>query len=312
MPGVDFDVSVVIPVYRSESTLADLHRRLAKTFGEIGGSFEIILVDDASPDNSWHVMEELRRLDPRVKIIQHMRNFGQHHAVLCGMAHSSGQIVVTMDDDLQHPPEELSKLLSALEEDEGLDVVIAAYRVKQHSWYRQLGTWLLTALTRWIFGCDRSVPFNSFRAMRRLVVEQILADQSTVPRINIMLLGITTRVRAVSVRHEPRQDGKSTYSLRRLTNDALTNIFSNSSLPLQLISCAGFGSAALSLFLGVFYLYRYSTGGIGVPGWTTVVLLILFTSGLLLFGFGVVGEYLIRILKEVRKPPRYIVRHKEL
>lgn len=312
MSTSDLDLSVIVPVYRSEATLRELHSRLCRTLEETGLSFEIVLVDDASSDNSWSVMQQLRSADSRVKIIQHMRNFGQHHALLCGMAHSRGELIVTMDDDLQHPPEELPKLIEALQSDDDIDVVLGDYEVKQHNVFRNLATRLLTAITSWVFQCDRSLPMTSFRAMRRVIVEQLLADQSTFPRINIMILGITGRIKGARVRHDPRKHGRSTYTFRRLASDALANILSNSSLPLQLISYIGFASATLSFLLAFYYLGRYLAGGIGVAGWTTVVLLILFTSGLLLFSFGVVGEYLIRILKEVRKPPRYIVRRKEL
>ena len=241
-----------------------------------------------------------------------MRNFGQHHALLCGLAHSRGELIVTMDDDLQHPPEETLKLIDAIRANDDIDVVLGDYEVKQHHVFRNLGSYARRTIMSWVFQCDRSLPMTSFRAMRRIVAEQLLADQSTFPRINTMLLGITGRIQGVPVRHEPRKHGRSTYSFRRLMRDALTNILINSSLPLQLISYVGFVSAALSFLLAFYYLSRYLSGGVGVAGWTTVVLLILFTSGLLLFSFGVVGEYLIRILKEVRKPPRYIVRTKEL
>lgn len=308
----DLAVSVVVPVYRSQATLHELHQRLSQALSETGLGYEIILVDDASPDDSWSIMKELRQTDERVKIIQHMRNFGQHQALLCGMAHSCGEIIITMDDDLQHPPEEIPKLLNALQEDDEIDAVLGAYNVKRHNVFRNLATGLLVSITNWVFQNDRSLPITSFRAIRWAVVEQMLLDQSIYPRINFMLLGITNRIQGVPVRHEPRKHGNSTYSLRRLTSDAMTNILSNSSLPLQLISYIGFASSILSFLLAIYYLYRYFSGGILVAGWTTLVLLTLFTSGMMLFSFGVVGEYLIRILKEVRKPPRYIIRSKEL
>lgn len=305
------EYSVVIPVYRAAESLAELHERLTKALDGFGGDYEIILVDDASPDDSWRVMQELRRGDPRVKLIQHMRNFGQHKAVLCGLEHASGEYVVTMDDDLQHPPEEVPKLVEAVRGDDGVDVVIGAYEVKQHSWFRNLGTKVLDRISAYVFRTDRRLKLTSFRVLRSSVVREVIKDRRQCPRVGHLVLAVTNRIRNVPVRHDPREHGRSGYSFRRLVSDALDNILSNSSLPLQVVSFLGFGSSAASLILAVYYICRYLFGAIGVPGWTTTTLLLLFFSGAVLFSLGIVGEYLIRILREVQKSSRSIIRKKE-
>ena len=305
-------LSVVIPVYNAADCLQELYDRLTAVLEDISVSYEIILVDDASPDDSWNVMRELHTRDPRVKIIQQMRNFGQHKAVLCGMQYAKGEFVITMDDDLQHPPEEVPKLVEAIRKDDKLDVVIGAYEVKQHAWFRNLGTSTINAVTSYVFNKDSDLKLTSFRAIRQCVVREVVKDRTDCPRIGQILLLTTGRIANVSVRHDPRERGRSGYTFRRLVSDALDNILSNSSFPLQVVSYMGFACSFLSVVLGVLYLCKYLFVGVKITGWTTIVLLLLFFFGLLFFSLGVVGEYLIRILREAKRTPRSVVRQDEV
>jgi len=306
------EYSIVIPVFRSAECLRELYERLTKVFQDISSNYEIILVDDASPDDSWKIMQQLRAKDHRVKIIQHMRNFGQHRAILCGLYHSKGDFVITMDDDLQHPPEEIPKLVDAIKSNDEIDTVIGAFEVKQHSWFRNLGTNVINAITSYVFSKDRALKLTSFRIMRRSIINELENTRYHNPRIGQLLLLITKRIINIPVAHHPRKHGQTSYTFRRLVSDALDNILSNSSLPLQIVSYLGFGSSLLSVVLSVYYLYKYFHAGISVPGWTTTILLLLFFFGILLFSLGIVGEYLIRILREVQGFPRSIIREKEL
>lgn len=302
--------SIIIPVYRAAGCLPELYDRLTAVLEGICAEYEIIMVDDASPDDSWDVMRGLQGRDPRVKIIQQMRNFGQHKAILCGMQYARGEFIVTMDDDLQHPPEEVPKLIEAIRSDDNLDVVSGAYEVKQHSWFRNIGSQAVNAVMSYVFNKDSNLKFTSFRIMRRNVVRSILRHRVDCPRISQMLLVTTDRIANVSVIHDPRGHGRSGYTLRRLVADALDNILSNSSLPLQVVSYVGFACSFLSVVLGVYYLHKYLFVGVGIAGWTTIVLLILFFFGLLFFSLGVVGEYLIRILRESKRSPRFVERQR--
>ncbi len=304
------EYTIIIPVYNASRSLEELCRRLLEVFVNITDDYEIILVDDASVDDSWSVMERFQCGDPHIKIIQHMRNFGQHRAILCGMAESSGEFVITMDDDLQHPPEEIPLLIETIRNDDLTDVVIGAYQTKCHSWLRNLGTKIIHWITSSIFQINRNLQFTSFRVLRRCVVDELSAINTPRPRIGHMILAVTRRIRNIPVRHEPRSHGKSGYTSRRLVSDALDNILSNSSLPLQLVSYLGFGCSIFSIILALYYLYRYFFIGVSITGWTTIIMLILFFSGVMLFSFGMVGEYLIRILRELRESPRSIIRRK--
>ena len=304
--------SVVIPVYNSERTLKRLHRELTDVFSTIPVTYEIVLVDDASRDKSWEVMKELRASDDRVKIIQHMRNFGQHPATLCGMRYARGEFVITMDDDLQHPPKEIAKLIEAIRNDDGADVVIGTYESKKHSLFRNVASRTVNSVVSYVFQKDPNLKLTSFRILRRSVAVELVKDRSFNPRIGLLMLGITNHISNTKVEHHPRAEGRSGYSVRHLVTDTLETILSQSAFPLQFASYFGFACTIFSFILTVYYLALYMFRGTPVPGWTTVVLLILFFSGSLLFAIGIIGEYLIRILREVKSSSTSVVRHKDL
>ena len=306
------ELSVVIPVYNAADCLDELFERLTAVLEDVCPDYEIILVDDASPDESWKVMKALREREPRIRLIQHMRNFGQHKAILCGMAYARGKLVATMDDDLQHPPEELPKLLDAIRTQDRIDVVMGAYVLKQHSWFRNLGTKTINAVTSHVFNKDSDLKLTSFRIMRRAIVRELMKYEIDCPRIGQLLLLTTNRIANVPVRHDAREHGRSGYTLRRLVANALDNILSNSSLPLQIVSYMGFACSFLSVVLGMYYLYKYLFVGISMPGWTTIILLMLMFFGILFFSLGIIGEYLIRILREAKRSPRSAVREEEV
>lgn len=305
--------SVVIPVYKSEMILNELYDRLIQVFDNvIKEPFEIILVDDASPDNSWGVLILLREKDKRVKIIQLLTNSGQHNATMCGFNHAYGDYVITMDDDLQHLPEDLPVLIDAIKQNDQADVVLGSYISKKHSLVRNFGTNILNRFTSYIFKKPLSLKLTSFRIIRRQIILALTNIKVDSPRIGNLLLILTNRIYNVPVKHADRKVGKGNYNFRKLVKDSLDNIITYSSLPLRFMVFIGFFSAIVCLFLTFYYLYRYFFIGIAVPGWTTVTLLLLFFFGITLFSVGIIGEYLIRIIKETKKYPQYIIREKEL
>ncbi|MCM1414998.1 MAG: glycosyltransferase family 2 protein [bacterium] len=301
--------SIVVPVYNSEKSLSELYMRIKETFdSKVKEEFELILVDDSSKDSSYSVMEELHKKDMRVKIIQLSRNYGQHCALLCGMKYSSGDFVITMDDDLQHPPEEIPKLIQEIHNRTDLDVVIGAYASKKHGIIRNLGTYMSGMVTSYVFKNDPNLKLTSFRIMRRVVVENLLLLKVSYPRIGHLLLQVSNRIGNVIVEHDKRQYGKSGYSYKRLVKDFLHNISNNTVLPLVLLRDMGIISFMLSMILAIYYLIRYFVVGISIMGWTTTILVLLFFFGLTLLGLGIVGEYLYRVLEETKKLPNYAVR----
>lgn len=301
--------SVVVPVYNSEKVLEKLYSRIKETFeNRVKEKFELILVDDSSKDESFAVMERLRRMDKRVKIIQLSRNYGQHCALLCGMSYAEGDFVITMDDDLQHPPEEIPKLIKEINERDDLDVVIGEYISKKHGIIRNIGTYLSNIVTSHVFGNDPKLKLTSFRIMRKFVVDNLLQLKVSYPRIGHLLLLVSNRIGNVTVEHDKRMYGKSGYSFKRLVKDFLHNISNNTALPLIFLRNIGLASFALSVVLALYYMIRYFVVGISIQGWTTIVLLMLLFFGLTLLGMGIVGEYLYRVLEETKKIPNYMVR----
>jgi len=301
--------SIVVPCYRSGKWIDDLVRRIDAVMGRLGEPFELILVNDASPDDTWDVIERNAKLHPFIRGFDLLFNTGQFRATICGFEHVRGQFVITMDDDLQHPPEEIPKLIKAIQRTPGLDCVIGAYLDKKHSFIRNVGSSIMSRLNEIFYGKPRGLKLTSFRIMRRQIAEAVCAHKTIKPIIGPLILMSTRRISNVKVEHQPRIHGTSSYKFIKLIRTTLDNIFSVSSMPLQIMSIMGLIFALGSVVMLLIYFMLYITGKIGkVPGFTTLVLLIIFFGGLTLFSIGLLGEYIIIIFAQVSRPPRYIVR----
>lgn len=204
------DISIVVPVYNSEKTLKALYFRLNTVMVELGLNFELILVDDHSGDSSFIVMEELRKVDNRVKIIKLAHNYGQHEATLCGLNYSRGEVVITMDDDLQHPPEEIPHLLAKLEA--GHDVVFGVPIIKEHSWFKNIGSKLIDISLNIIVNKPKAVKVSSFRLLRRELVVKMLNEVKKENYLAALILNNALSPGVVLIKHEPRKWGKSNYN----------------------------------------------------------------------------------------------------
>ena len=305
--------SVVVPVYNSEHTLYELYERVSKVFDEtLHEEFEMILVDDGSKDHSYEVMEELHDKDNRVKIIQQARNFGQHPALLCGFKYVKGDFIITMDDDLQHPPEEIPKRVKVMTERDDVDVIIAKYEGRQHNIIRRMGTWVSVYATSKMLKKPRDLEITSFRLIRRFIVDAIVKMDVHLPQIGNLLVQTSNRIINVPVHHDARKYGKSGYSFKRLAKDLIYDITTNSAFPLIVVRDLGITSFVISVVLALFYLIRYFAYGVSVEGWTTLVLFMLAYNGVILLSIGIIGEYLMHILDEAKKMPNYVERRKKL
>lgn len=294
--------SVVVPVYNSEHTLGELYTRLEKVFREtLKEDFELILVDDGSKDRSYEIMTELREKDHRVRIIQMARNFGQHPALLCGFAHVKGEFVVTMDDDLQHQPEELPKMVRTMQERPDVDVIIASYEGRKHGPIRKLGTKFSVWATSKMLGKDPDLQITSYRLIRRFLVDAMVKTNTYLPQIGNLLIRSSNRIINVPVQHADRAYGKSGYSFKRLLKDLIYDITTHTAFPLLLVRNIGIVSFLISVVLSVCYLVRYFTLGISVQGWTSLMLVMLAFFGLILLSIGIMGIYLMNILNEAKK-----------
>ncbi len=304
-------ISIVVPVYESENTLNKLYERTDRVFDGQTYDYEMILVEDCGNDNSWPVMQSLRQRDKRVKIVQLSRNAGQHAAILCGFSFITGDYVITMDDDLQNPPEEIPKMIDAIE-NSGFDVVNGIPEKKNHSALRNLCSFVFRCLVSIIYKNFKNLEMSSFRILRRDVVDQINHIQMSNPIIDVLILNTTGKIGSIQVKHDVRGHGSSTYSTLKLFRNFTNSIVYNTGLPLKLVFAVGLLSLFLSLVLGLFYFISYLLGRITVPGWTTIVLLLLFFSGMIMSSIGVVGEYLFKIMQEVRHRPPYVIKKKEI
>ena len=304
--------SVVVPVYNSEHTLEELYTRLRDVFEQtLREDFELILVDDSSRDNSYQIMKQLHSRDRRVRIIQMARNFGQHPALLGGFSYARGDFVITMDDDLQHPPEELPKMISVMNERDDVDVILAKYEGRKHNFIRRLGTRFSVWATSKMLGKDPDLEITSFRLMRKFIVDAILTTNTHLPQIGNLLVQTSNRIINVPVRHDARAYGKSGYPFRRLVRDLIYDITNHTAFPLLVVRDIGILGFAVSVLLALYYLIRYLIFGASVEGWTSLILIMLCGFSLILLSLGIIGMYLMNILNESKKMPHYTVRQKD-
>ncbi|MCA9246269.1 MAG: glycosyltransferase family 2 protein [Planctomycetales bacterium] len=304
--ATDMLLSVVVPVYNSSSTLEALVRRLCATIETLGGRFEIIFVDDGSRDDSWATLCDLHaRYAEHVVVVQLTRNFGQHNAIMCGLEFAQGEFVVTLDDDLQNPPEEIPRLLSEIRE-RSLDVVYGVPMQKKHHVGRNLGSKLVNWFFRRVF--NSSVTVTSYRIMRREIVKSILVYDLNFTYIDGLLAWNTSRFGSISVEHDARGAGRSGYSFSKLFTLAL-NLFTNFSLlPLQLTTLLGIVASTCSFVLGIYTLICYFFAKVEVSGYASTIVAVLGLGGLQLLSLGIHGEYLGRLHLNVNHKPQYTIR----
>jgi glycosyltransferase involved in cell wall biosynthesis len=282
---------------------------LIPVISKIDGSFEILLINDASPDDTWRVIEDLATRYPLVRGLDMQFNVGQFRATICGFENARGRLIITMDDDLQHPPEEIAVLVTAMAQSPEMDCVMGAFRSKQHSLVRNLGTWLLGRVQEIVYAKPRGFRTSAFRIMRRPLIDAIVKHGTVMPNIGPLILRSTHRICNVEVEHRPRPEGESGYSFFRLTTMFFAQIISGSTLPLKFLSAIGLSASLLSILIGGYYSLRHLMGQITVPGYASQILLTTLFGGLILFSIGVLGEYVGRIINEVSRPPRYVVRN---
>ena len=305
--------SIVVPVYNSEHTLEDLYTRLKHVFDEeLKRPFELLLVDDSSRDRSFEIMKSLREKDHRVKIFQMARNFGQHNALLCGFHYVEGDFVITMDDDLQHPPEEIPKMIRYMDEHDEVDVILGRYEERKHSLLRRIGTSISLKFTTKMLGKNPDLVITSFRLMRRFIVDAIRDTTIHLPQVGNLLLMTSNRIVNVDVHHDARAYGRSGYSFRELARELLYDITTNSAYPLLIVRNIGIVTFIVSIVLGIIFLIQYLVGHISVPGWTSIILVLLASTGLTLLSIGILGDYMMHVLDESKKMPHYVLRQKDI
>jgi glycosyltransferase involved in cell wall biosynthesis len=298
-------ISVVVPVFNSAGNLALLCDRLEGVLGLLrpSGDYEIVLVEDGSKDNSWAVIDGIAESHANVVGIRLARNYGQHNALLCGIRQARYEVVVTLDDDLQNPPEEIPRLLAELEK--GADVVYGTPEVQQHGFLRNIAS----VLTKWVLSrgmaSDTARGVSAFRVFRRSIVDSFDDYKNEYVSIDGLLTWGTDQFVTVPVRHDARSFGESGYSLRKLLRHASNMVTSFSTGPLRFASLAGLLFSLLGFVALLFVGGRYLLSGVAVPGFTFIACAVTVFSGVQLLCIGIIGEYLARVHTATMGRPSY-------
>lgn len=299
-------LSIVIPVYNSEQSLSPLLKQLSEVLPTLAPAYEVILVNDGSRDNSWSLITQLTPQYPFVRGINMMRNYGQHNAILCGVRQAQGDIIVTMDDDLQHPPEEIHKLLDKLEE--GYDVVYGTPHKEGHGFLRDLASQATKLALQSAMGAETARKVSAFRAFRTIIRQSFATYHAPFLSIDVLLTWGTSRFASVTVREDERTIGVSNYTFRKLVTHALNMATGFSILPLQIASWMGILLAIFSVLILIYVVGRYVVEGTPVPGFPFLASIIGLFSGAQLLGLGIIGEYLGRMHLRLQDRPTYVIR----
>jgi glycosyltransferase involved in cell wall biosynthesis len=298
-------VSVVVPVFNSQDSLPLLVDRLEPVLRGLAVPFELVLVNDGSLDGSWDVVRGIVGARDWVRGINLMRNYGQHNALLCGIRAARYEAVVTIDDDIQNPPEEIPRLLARLVP--GVDVIYGYPKVEQHGLWRDMASIITKRVMRRTMGVEAAMHISAFRAFRTQLRDAFARFSGPAVSIDVLLSWATNRFAAVDVEHQPRVFGKSTYTLRKLMAHALNMITGFSTVPLRLASLTGFAFTLFGILVLAFILVRYLLEGGNVPGFPFLASTIAIFSGVQLFALGIIGEYLARIFQRLMDRPSYTV-----
>jgi undecaprenyl-phosphate 4-deoxy-4-formamido-L-arabinose transferase len=304
------DLSIVVPVFRSEDCLEALVAAIAGALAPTGRSYEVVLVNDFSPDNSWAVIESICARNPRVVGVDLRKNFGQDNAIITGMRIARGKYVAVMDDDLQHHPSDLPALLARIEQ--GFDVVYAEFRAKKQKLWKNFGSWFNGRVAEWVINKPRDVYLSPYKIIRGEVAETICAYEGPDPYIDGLLFQVTARIAQVPVDHHPRYAGRSTYTFWKSVRVWARLAVSFSAKPLRLVTWFGLLFAVFGLLLAVavvVYRLRWPEDfSRETAGWASLMVALLVVGGIQMIFFGVLGEYAGRTFLNVNRKPQSAIR----
>ena len=298
-------LSIVSPVYRAELVLDELVERIAKSVPSAFNSYEIILVDDFSPDKSWQKIVEISNKNSKVRGFKLSRNFGQHYAITAGLNQVSGDYVVVLDCDLQDQPEEIEKLFN--ESQKGFDIVLARRYERKDSLYKKTVSKLFYKTLSYLTGTKQDATVANFGIYSKQVIDEVVKLEEKIKYFPTMVKWVGFSTAYVNVEHASRSEGKSNYNLKKLLNLALDIILAYSDKPLRLIIKFGLSIAMVSFLMVIYVLFEKITGKVSVSGYASLIISIWFLSGCLLTTLGVVGLYIGKIFEGVKNRPSYII-----
>ena len=301
-------ISFVIPCYHSEHTIGGVVDEIVSTVTAHGGyDYEIILINDNSPDNVMNTITELSKANPRVKGLELSRNFGQHSAIMAGFTYLTGDIIVCLDDDGQTTANELFKLIDKLDE---FDLVFAEYKNKQHSGFRNFGSKVNDLMARWLLSKPKDLKIMSYFACKRYVVDEVLRYENPYPYMSGLLLRATRKVCNVEVNHRERVEGSSGYSMKKLLLLWINGFTSFSVKPLRFATFIGFLTAAVGFVFGIYVIIHKFVVPDSLMGWSSTMAAMLFIGGMIMLMLGMVGEYVGRIYLSINRSPQFVIRRK--
>ncbi|MBB6327798.1 dolichol-phosphate mannosyltransferase [Algoriphagus iocasae] len=296
-------LSIISPVYRAENTLDQLVSRIQACITE--GEFEIILVDDASPDNSWRKIEQLAEVHSEIRGIKLSRNFGQHYAITAGLDAAKGDWVVVMDCDLQDRPEEIPNLLAKAQE--GFDVVLARRIDRQDNFFKRLSSKIFYKTLAWLTGSEQDETIGNFGLYHKIVIAEIIKMRESIRYFPTMVKWVGFKQTTMDVVHAGREEGNSNYNFKRLFNLALDIMLAYSDKPIRLVVKVGMLVALSGFVFAIYNLYKYLNGEIIVAGYASLIISIWVLTGILLVTLGMVGLYVGKTFEGVKNRPIYII-----
>ncbi len=302
-------VSFVIPCYRSENTLENVTTEITDTMKALTGyEYEILLVNDFSPDNTLGVIRRLCAADERMKGISFTRNFGQHAALMAGLRHAQGDYVICLDDDGQTPADEAGKLIARLEE--GYDAVYARYEHKHHSAFRNLGSRINEQMTRILLDKPADLFISSYFGVRRVIVKDMIRYENSYPYVIGLVLRATKNITNVTVEHRDRQAGRSGYTFKKLLGLWINGFTAFSVKPLRIATMIGAISAGVGFLYGLYTIIKRLVNPLVPVGFSALMSAVVFFGGMLMLMMGLVGEYIGRIYISLNNSPQYVIREK--
>ncbi len=299
-------VSFVIPCYRSSKTIGGVVNEIESTMAQLAYEYEIILVNDSSPDDTFAVISALAEADGHITAVDLAKNFGQHAALMCGIRHSSGDILVCLDDDGQTPADEVGKLLEKIEA--GYDVVYASYDHKQHSGFRNFGSRVNAWMAEIMLGKPKELSLTSYFAAKRFIADEMLRYENCFPYVMGLVLRSTKNICNVPVNHRSREQGQSGYTLGKLLSLWMNGFTSFSIKPLRIATYFGALTALAGFIYALIIVIRHFAVGMAPLGWSSTTALLLILGGVILLVLGLIGEYIGRIFMCVNSSPQYVER----
>ena len=303
----DQSISIVIPVYKSRDSIPELAKELEKTMHDLADKWEVIFVIDGCPKYSELAVQKVCEGSENFKGLVLARNHGQQYTLLVGLKHAKGDLVITMDDDLQNPTSEIAKLLAAIKDD--YQIAIGVPKEKQHNWFRNLSSHIMQCMVSTILDKPRSLKLSSFRCLTKRAVELISQYQGVYPYMPALMFNAVPmhEIINVEVEHERRKVGKSSYTVRQLVKLASFLVVNHSMVLLRTMTYLGTVIAFLSFTAGGFYTIRYLIFTTAPAGWTSLAVLVSILSGFTLVSLGILGEYIGRVIKQTDTDTRYTV-----